>query len=68
MKLNEVVSSNIKSIGYDKGTLVIEYLSGAQYEYYDVPQEVYDELVKAESKGRFVNQNIKGKYKFQKKN
>lgn len=68
MKLNEVVSSNIKSIGYGEGTLVIEYLSGAQYEYYDVPQEVYDELVKAESKGRFVNQNIKGKYKFQKKN
>ena len=68
MKLNEVVSSNIKSIGYGEGTLVIEYLGSTQYEYYDVPQEVYDELVKAESKGRFVNQNIKGKYKYQKKN
>lgn len=68
MKLNEVVSSSIKSIGYGGDTLVIEYIGGAQYEYYGVPQGVYDELVKAESKGRFVNRNIKGKYKFQKKN
>ena len=44
MERQYVSSSNIASIGYDPDNLVleIEFLSGAVYQYYDVPQSVYD--------------------------
>ena len=45
VRRKEVKSSNIKSIGYDQRSrlLVIEFLSGSVYEYYNVPQEIYAE-------------------------
>ena len=44
MERQYVSSSNIASIGYDPDNLVleIEFLSGAVYQYYDVPQSIYD--------------------------
>lgn len=66
MELREVLSSNIKKIGYENNELIVEYLSGAQYRYEEVPETVFNELLEAESKGRFMNSNIKGKYKFRK--
>ena len=69
MKLNEVVdvvSSNIKSVAYDDGNLYVVYKSGAMYKYKDVKEEVYKELLSAESKGRYMNSNIKGKYLYEK--
>ena len=41
-----VQSSNIKSIGYDQISrlLVVEFLSGSVYEYYNVPLEIYAQL------------------------
>ena len=65
MKLNEVVSSNIKKIGYEGTDLIVEYKSGVQYRYKDVPQELYEGLSQAESKGRFMNANIKGKFEYE---
>lgn len=69
MKLNEVidvVSSNIKSVAYGDGNLYVVYKSGAMYKYKDVKEEVYKELLSAESKGRYMNSNIKGKYLYEK--
>jgi len=59
-----VESSNIKSIGYNPNsdTLEIEFSSGGVYWYTDVPQEIYDALMAAESKGKYFGQHIKGKY------
>lgn len=60
MEMYNVESTNIHSIGYDdeKAILVIEFLGGSVYEYYDVPSYVFDELMSAESKGRYANMNI----------
>jgi len=57
-----VESSNIASIGYDPvtSTLEIEFHSGARYQYFAVPQEIYDGLMNAPSKGAFFHQFIKG--------
>ncbi len=66
MERYSVASSNIASIGYDEGTetLDVEFLSGAIYQYYNVPQNMYDQLMQAGSKGRFLNTYIKNAYPY----
>jgi uncharacterized protein len=68
MNRQAVTSSNIASIGYEANsqTLEIEFLNGGVYQYFDVPQNVYDELMNADSHGQYLNQNIKGYYRYSK--
>lgn len=68
MNRQPVTSSNIASIGYDANsqTLEIEFLNGGVYQYFDVPQHVYEELMNASSHGQYLAQNIKGVYRFSK--
>ena len=64
MERQYVSSSNIASIGYDPDN---EFLSGAVYQYYDVPQSVYDGLMAADSHGKFLDVYIKkGGYRYTK--
>jgi hypothetical protein len=60
-----VSSSNIRSIGYDatSETLEIEFNSGGIYQYFGVPEHVYDELMSAPSIGTYFHQNIKDCYR-----
>jgi hypothetical protein len=61
-----VNSSNIQSVGYDTATntLEIEFANGNIYQYFDVPQGIFDGLVGAGSAGSFFNQNIRGVYRY----
>ena len=63
MERMPVQSSNLSSIGYDSGseTLEIEFLNGSIYEYRNVPQVIYDALMKArhESCGYTISDNAK---------
>lgn len=54
-------SSNIAGYRYlpNKQALVVAYKNGTAYLFKDVPQDVADDLGRAESKGAFVNQVIK---------
>jgi KTSC domain len=63
-----VDSSNISSIGFDEGsnTLEIEFHSGAVYQYFDVPLNVYQGIMEAGSKGQYLAQHIKGYYRYTK--
>ncbi len=63
-----VESSNIESIGYDaKGKILeIEFLNGSIYQYFDVPEHIYSELMSADSHGKYLNANIKGSYRYSK--
>jgi hypothetical protein len=47
MTMQPVNSSNIAAIGYDPETqtLAIEFRSGGTYEYYDVPEQVFEGLM-----------------------
>jgi hypothetical protein len=56
-----IQSSNIKSVGYDPltSTLEVEFLNGSQYQYFRVPRQVYEGLIKASSKGSYFYSNIK---------
>ncbi|MBQ6627966.1 MAG: KTSC domain-containing protein [Methanobrevibacter sp.] len=66
MELKEVVSSNITNVGYENDTLFVKYKSGATYKYKNFPQELYESFLEAESKGRFMNTEVKGKYEYEK--
>lgn len=68
MKRTNVESSNIESIGYDSRsqTLEIEFLNGTIYQYFDVPERIFEELMGADSHGRYLNANIKGIYRYSK--
>ena len=61
-------SSNIASIGYDANslTLEVEFLNGGIYQYFDVPQHIYSEIMSAGSHGQYLAQNIKGVYRYSK--
>ena len=61
-------STSLKSVGYDTSarTLEVEFHHGAVYVYLDVPQDVFEELKAAESKGRFFNSNIRSVYTHEK--
>jgi hypothetical protein len=56
-----VDSSMIRFVRYDpRGrALHIIFTSGKTYIYMDVPREVYDALLKADSKGEFFNEEIR---------
>lgn len=64
MERYSVASSNIASIGYDASSqiLEVEFLSGTIYQYYGVPENMYDQLMQAGSKGRFLNTYVKNAY------
>jgi len=57
----KVESSNIESIGYDEEskTLIVEFKSGSTYSYIGVPSIVFKKMLESDSKGKFLNNNIK---------
>ena len=61
-----VESSALRSIGYDEEKMILEaeFKSGKVYQYNEVPMEVFQNLINAESKGKFFNQNITNVYSF----
>jgi hypothetical protein len=63
---DSVSSSSIVSIGYDapSETLEIEFMNGSVYQYYNVPQSIYDALVAAPSAGQFVAYQIKNAFPY----
>lgn len=67
MDMIPVSSSNLVSVGYDKAsmTLRIRFNSGA-YDYYDVPESIYNGLMSASSKGQYHHAFIKNSYRFSK--
>ena len=55
-------SSNIKAVGLENGTLQVEYANGSKYNYSGVSQDTFTELLKSESKGKFIHSEIKPNY------
>jgi hypothetical protein len=62
-------SSTISMARYytDTKELTLIYKNGGVYEYEDVPLFYWRGLLDAESKGKFINTNIKRLFKFNKK-
>ena len=62
-----VNSTNIDSVGYnaDTQTLTVKFkVSGQTYEQLNVPQTLYEGLLTAESKGKYINDNIRSQFNY----
>lgn len=59
-------SSNVAGFTYDQASrvLTVEFKNGTRYSYYDVPEGLFDGMKAAPSKGQFLAQNIKGKFRY----
>ena len=59
-------SSNIARFAYDDGSRVlkVEFMNGSVYDYFDVPNHVFNEMRNASSKGQYLAQQIKGTYRY----
>lgn len=59
-------SSNVAGFGYEESTqtLTVAFKTGGEYQYFDVPQSVFEQMQAAASKGQFLAQNIKGHYRY----
>lgn len=60
-----VESSALAAVGYSKRmrALEIEFRDGLIYRYLQVPPPLHRDLMEAESKARFYNKHIRGKYR-----
>jgi hypothetical protein len=63
-----VESTAIRAVDYeaDRRELKVTFVSGELYVYGDVPGEVHRAFVEADSKGRFFQAQIRGRYAYEK--
>ncbi len=61
MKRMSVISSNLKSIGYDElnQVLEIEFQDNSVYQYSRVPLTIYKKLMSSESKGSYFAKEVR---------
>ena len=61
-----IASSSIQGIAYDEASLElqVEFREFGTYIYFGVPPVVYLNLLAAPSKGRFLNEVIRGTYRY----
>jgi hypothetical protein len=59
-------SSSIARFGYDGSAsiLVVEFKKGYAYNYFDVPEALFEEMKNTASKGQFLADRIKGVYRY----
>lgn len=66
MKRQRLGSTSVASAGYDPEARVleVEFHNGGVYQYLDVPGGEYEEFRGAESKGHFLNTEIKPNHRY----
>jgi hypothetical protein len=57
-------SSQVTGVEWDNGILRVRFRAGVEYEYFDCPYALQAELLAAPSKGKWINENLKGKYEY----
>ena len=68
MERKLVSSSNLHSVGYNPTTetLEIKFHKSGVYQYFNVPNSIYDKLMSASSKGTFFDNHIKERFRYRK--
>jgi lysyl-tRNA synthetase class 2 len=63
-RAGRVISSALTNVNYDQRsrTLIVRFVTGRVYQYSDVPPEVYQGLLDADSKGAFFNTHVRDRY------
>ena len=67
MKLKPVDSEMLVAAGYDEKShsFVAVFRTGETYRYKNVPSFVYERLLNADSKGKFMHKYILGRYDYE---
>lgn len=66
MDRTPVSSKNLASVGYESISMVleIEFVGGRIYQYFDVPESEFQQLMRAESHGKYFNANIRNTHRY----
>lgn len=66
MQRVQVKSGTLASVGYDysSSVLELEFRGGGVYQYHGVPEQIFQALMDAPSKGAFFNENISKVYQY----
>lgn len=63
--MTPVESSNLESVGHDGTNLFVRFKNGSIYVYLHVPESLYQELLAADSKGKYLGKHIKGAFQYE---
>jgi hypothetical protein len=55
-------SSHIAEANWESGTLLVKFKNGDMWEYWDVPNGIFQEMQAAPSAGKFFLQNVRGQF------
>jgi hypothetical protein len=60
----EVESSSLAKLAYDtqRALLQVEFRDGSIYQFCGVPPQIYEDLLRADSKGAYFNRHIRGSF------
>jgi hypothetical protein len=66
MKWVPVESSAFSAGAYadEEHSLYLEFRSGEVYRYFDIPAQLYQEFLAADSHGRYFRRNILGRFRY----
>ena len=67
MKLEPLDSEMLVAAGYDEEfhSLIAEFRTGETYRYKNVPSFVYERLMSADSKGKFMHKYVIGRFDYE---
>lgn len=62
----KVISSALREVKYDprSHSLEVRFVTGRTYRYSNVPPELYDDLIKADTKGAFFYAHIRDRFPY----
>jgi hypothetical protein len=66
MNVTAVESTTLLTVAYDESRklLQLEFCSRAVYQYFGIPEAVHQDLLRADSKGSYFNQVIRGRFPY----
>lgn len=66
MDMQPISSSNLDSAGYDEAEQIMEvsFLNGGTYRYYNVPKDVWEEFLVANTPGQYFYHHIRTSYTY----
>ncbi len=64
--LHTITNASLIDYQYKARVLEVKYSDGSVYEYFDVPNNIYNKLLNSDVPGRFVRRNISGAFVYRK--
>ncbi len=65
MELQQVESNTLQAVGYDESRQILEVLlkCGKTYHYLEVPKQIYEQLLNADSKSGYMENSVIDSYR-----